>query len=205
MKLHTIFSATVGVISFSFWGVMGTKILRVDPLLPTSTFQNIGNIYTTLDVRSSRSWFHISDGMKFPSPLPLSGTSSCTKLRHEKRLPFFSRSSIRLWQWMSGMGKSRRRLTKVAHIIAYRRWNQSLESVEHRFFSCPLAQQRWRYATNTVWQLFAKRGNLGCKIPFLWCNAYLINLCAKHWNDLVAYGFSWGVVSRGLFGANGII
>ena len=29
------------------------------------------------------------------------------------------------------------------------------------FFSSPLAQQVWHYATHIMWQLFAKRGNLG--------------------------------------------
>ena len=38
---------------------------------------------------------------------------------------------------------------------------QSVESVEHRLFSCPLAQQGWRYAACIMWQLLAIRGNLG--------------------------------------------
>lgn len=36
-----------------------------------------------------------------------------------------------------------------------------LESVEHIFFSNPLAQQVWCYVANVIWQLFAKRGILG--------------------------------------------
>ena len=36
-----------------------------------------------------------------------------------------------------------------------------MESVEHRFFSCPLAQQVCCYVANIIWQLFAKQGNLG--------------------------------------------
>lgn len=38
---------------------------------------------------------------------------------------------------------------------------QVVESVEHRFFSCPLTQHVWRYAPNIIWQFFAKRSNLG--------------------------------------------
>jgi hypothetical protein len=37
----------------------------------------------------------------------------------------------------------------------------SVELMEHVFFNCPLAQHVWRYATNIIYQLFAKRGNLG--------------------------------------------
>jgi hypothetical protein len=43
---------------------------------------------------------------------------------------------------------------------------QSVESVEHMFYSCPLAQQVWRYAANIVWQLFAKKGHLGPRKSF---------------------------------------
>jgi hypothetical protein len=43
---------------------------------------------------------------------------------------------------------------------------QSVESVEHRFYSCPLAQQVWRYAANIVWQLFAKKRHLGPRKSF---------------------------------------
>ena len=38
---------------------------------------------------------------------------------------------------------------------------QSVESVELRFFRYPLAQHGWRYDANVIWQIFAKRGNLG--------------------------------------------
>ena len=36
----------------------------------------------------------------------------------------------------------------------------SVESVEHRFYSCPLAQHVWRYVANIIWQLFATKMNL---------------------------------------------
>ena len=50
-----------------------------------------------------------------------------------------------------------------------------------------------------------KEGNSPHKNPFLWCNASLINLCARHLNGLVAFGSSWGVVFHGLSSANGMI
>lgn len=42
--------------------------------------------------------------------------------------------------------------------------SRAVESMKHKFFSYPLAQQVWHYATNIICQLikvFAKRGNLG--------------------------------------------
>ena len=41
-----------------------------------------------------------------------------------------------------------------------------VKSVEHIFFTCPLAQQVWHYVANIIWQLFAKRGNLGLRKSF---------------------------------------
>ena len=81
---------------------------------------------------------------------------------------------------------------------------QSVESAKHIFFSCPLAQQVWRYAVNITWQLFAKMitlvlGNLSqCR------NASLMSLLACHCHPLVEFGFSWGVVSPWLFGVIGM-
>ena len=37
----------------------------------------------------------------------------------------------------------------------------AMESVERKFFTCPLAQQAWRCAPNIIWQPFAKKDNLG--------------------------------------------
>ena len=62
--------------------------------------------------------------VEIPHALPLSGISFGTKLRHKNRLPFFGRLYLRLWQWMSGVGKSQWRLTKVAFIVARNCWNQ---------------------------------------------------------------------------------
>jgi hypothetical protein len=38
---------------------------------------------------------------------------------------------------------------------------QSIESMEHKFFDCPLTQKVWRYAANIIWQLFSKRRKFG--------------------------------------------
>lgn len=48
---------------------------------------------------------------------------------------------------------------------------QSVESVEHRFFSCSLAQQGLLYAAHIMWQSLAKRGTLACGNLSPWCNA----------------------------------
>ena len=61
---------------------------------------------------------------EIPPPLPLNGIFYGTKLRHKKRLFFSGQSFIRLWQFMSGVGKFQQRLTKVAPIVAHSRWNQ---------------------------------------------------------------------------------
>ena len=47
---------------------------------------------------SSRRRFLINGGMKSPPPLPLSGMSFGTKLRHKKMLLSSSWSFIKLWQ-----------------------------------------------------------------------------------------------------------
>ena len=48
----------------------------------------------------------------------------------------------------------------------------------------------------------SKKVILVCTNLFIWCNASLIKLCARHWNDSTASGFSWGVVFRGVSGTN---
>ena len=60
------------------------------------------------------------------------------------------------------LGKISTEIDKSCH-----HWGpQLVESVEHRFFNYPLAQQGWRYAANIMWQLLAKRGNLGLRKSF---------------------------------------
>ena len=41
-----------------------------------------------------------------------------------------------------------------------------VEFMEHMFFSCPQAQQVWRYVANAIQQLLASRGNLGPRKSF---------------------------------------
>ena len=81
-----------------------------------------------------------------------------------KKIPFSSRSSIRLWRLMSGMEKSRLRLTKVASTAARNRHN------------------RWNIGSSTVHSLnkggsmllisygnsWPKRGNLGPRKSFFY-------------------------------------
>ena len=63
---------------------------------------------------------------------------------------------------MSNMGK----FWQMIHKSCLHCGVQSMESVEHMFFSCPLAQQGWWYVANIMWQLFAKRGNPGPRESF---------------------------------------
>ena len=41
-----------------------------------------------------------------------------------------------------------------------------MESVEHTFYNCPLAQHGWQYDANIIWQLFADTRNLGPQKSF---------------------------------------
>ena len=134
--------------------------------------------------------------MKSYPPLPPSGTSCGTKLRHKKRLPFFGRSYISLWRLMSAAGKCRLRSTKVSLVTARSRWNWwnigflAIHSLNKGGDVLPIS------CGNSL----PKRGTLAQGNLFVWCNAFLTNLCARHWS-----GFSWGVVFHGSFGANKMI
>ena len=102
---------------------------------------------------------------------------------------------------MSGVGRSRQRLTEVAFIVARSRWN------------------KWNIGSSTI-HLLIKNGSTlltscGNSLPkevslvrgnlFLWCNVSLMNLCARHWNDSITLDFCWGLVFYGLIGANEMI
>ena len=50
-----------------------------------------------------------------------------------------------------------------------------------------------------------KEGISARRNHFLWCNASLINLCARYLNGSIAIGSSWGVVFHGLSSANKMI
>lgn len=101
--------------------------------------------------------------------------------------------------WLiSGTRKSWQRSTKVALIAAHSRLNW------------------WNVDSTTILSLnkgggmpptscgnsLPKEGTSARKNHLIWCNVFSINLCATHFNNLVPYGFSWGVVFYGLYGAN---
>ena len=68
--------------------------------------------------------------------------------------------------------------------------SKSVELVEHRFFSCPLVEQGWRYVANIMWELFAKRGNLGPRKLFYMMQCLFDQPLHKALNDLVKSCFS---------------
>lgn len=118
------------------------------------------------------------------------------------RLPFFGQLSIRQWWWMIGVGKSWQRLTKVVITVACNRWSQwSIGSSNVRSLN-----KGDSMLLTSCGNSLPKDVTLVCYNHFLWCNASLVNLCARQWSDLVISSLSWGVVFRGsLFGANGMI
>ena len=138
--------------------------------------------------------------MKFPPPPPLSGIFSSTKLKHKKNYIYWLviHKAMVVHEWL---GKILAEIDKNCPHCGL----QSVELVEHRFFSCPLAQQGWWYAANIMWQLLAKSGNLGPRKSFSMMQCFFYQpLCKtlKRFNRIWSF---WGVVSRGLFGTNGII
>ena len=92
---------------------------------------------------------------------------------------------------------------------------QSMVSVEHMFYSCPLAQHGWRYIANIIWQLLANKRNLGPRKPFsmipclfdqplcktlkrfsrIWffLRYGLSSIIWCQWNDLVFNNLQWHV------------
>lgn len=94
--------------------------LEVTPLSPYSTKE--GRIWS-LSKRHSNNWFLTSGGMIFSRPFPLRGISFAQSKGTKRGCFFFGRLFIRLWQLMSGVGKSRWRLTKVAPVAARNWWN----------------------------------------------------------------------------------
>jgi hypothetical protein len=68
---------------------------------------------------------------------------------------------------------------------------RSVELVEHKIYSFPLAQQVWRYAANIIWQVFAqKKRNISLRNSYSMLQFFFINLSAKCLNSLVPSGFS---------------
>ena len=136
--------------------------------------------------RSSRSQFHISGGLKFPPPLPLNGISSSTKLKHKKEVAL-------LWSVIHKAIAVNERHGKISTDIdknGPRCGSKSVELVEHRFFSCPLVEQGWRYVANIMWEPFAKRGNLGPRKLFYMMQCLFDQPLHKALNDLVKSCFS---------------
>ena len=87
-----------------------------------------------------------------------------------KKFPFSSRSSIRLWRLMSGMEKSRLRLTKVAPTAArgwHNRWNIGSSTVH----SLNKGGSMLLISFGNSWP---KEGTLAHENPFLWCNASFV-------------------------------
>ena len=107
-------------------------------------------------------------------------------LRHKKRLPFFVWLSTRQQQWMHGMGEIWRRLTRVVLIVARSQWNQwsTCPSTAHLLNKCV------GLLLTFCGKFLPKEVTLAPRNPFQWCNASLINLCARHSNVLVAVGSS---------------
>ena len=144
--------------------------------------------------------YHLDPSHQKPSSLQIVFNWKMNANRYLK-LWTFGWSSIRLWQWMNGVGKLWQILTKVALAMARSRWNRWNigSSVVH------LLNKGDGMLQTSCGNSLPKEGTFVRGNPFLRCNTSLINLCARHWNDSVAFGFSWGVVFHGLFDGNGII
>ena len=147
-----------------------------------------------------RSHFHI---MKFSPPPPLSRISSSTKLRHTKKPAFLwsvIHKAVAVNKWHSKISADIDK--SCPHCGPW-----SVKSMKHRFYNCPLAQQMWRYVANIIWKNHLPKERTSVHgNPFLWCNGFFfINLCARHFNDLVAYGCFWEAVFCGLSGTNRMI
>ena len=133
----------------------------------------------------------ISGGMESPLPPPLNGISSGTKLEAQKEAPF-------LWLVIHKAMAVNKRRSKISEEIDKNCPNcgpSSVEPVEHRFYSCPLTQQGWRYVANIIWQLFAKRRNLGPRKSFSTMQCLLDQPLCK---TLKRFGPIWFLLRSGL-------
>lgn len=94
------------------------------------------------------------------------------------------------------MDESRRRLIRVTPIVVC----HHVESVEHIFFSCPLAQQVCPMQLTSFGNSLLKEVTLALRIYFFqWCSASLMNFLANDWNHSLVFGSSWKVFFYGLF------
>lgn len=135
-------------------------------------------------------------GTKFlPPPLQI-GWSFAISTRHRIMRPSFGQSFIRQQWWTYGMDESRRRLIRVTPIVVC----HHVESVEHIFFSCPLAQQVCPMQLTSFGNSLLKEVTLALRIYFFqWCSASLMNFLANDWNHSLVFGSSWKVFFYGLF------
>lgn len=91
----------------------------------------------------------------------------------------------------------------------------SVESMEHKYYNCLLAQLVWRYVANIVWWLHVKRTNAWPRKFFsmLWClldkdlpdplkkyHRIWLFLCSgltwiiwKQWNDMIFNSIDWPI------------
>ena len=96
--------------------------------------------------------------------------------RHKKRLHFFVWLSTRQRRWMNGMGEFWRILTRVVLNVAHSQWNQwsTCSSITHLLNKCG------GLLLTSCGNLLRKEVTLAHRNPFQWCNASLINLCARY-------------------------
>lgn len=147
-----------------------------------------------------RSQFRIRGEMKSLLPPPLSGITYGTKLRHKNGafmwLVIYKAMAVNKWH-----GKISKEIDKCCPDCG----PHSVESVERRFYSCPLAQQGWQYPTNIIWQFFAKRRDLGPQKSFSMMQCLFDQHFARHLKSSVPSSSFLEAAFLGLFGAKGMI
>ena len=99
------------------------------------------------------------------------------------------------------MVKSRRRLTKVA-LMATNNMGSRLNIGSIVVHSL---NKGGDMLPTSFGNSFPKEGISGHENPLLWCNASLINLCARHLNGWIAIGSFWEAVFHGLSSTKGMI
>ena len=99
------------------------------------------------------------------------------------------------------MVKSRRRLTKVA-LMATNNMGSRLNIGSIVVHSL---NKGGDMLPTSFGNSFPKEGISGHENPLLWCNASLINLCARHLNGWITIGSFWEAVFHGLSSTKGMI
>ena len=80
-----------------------------------------------------------------------------------------------------------------------------VESLEHIFFICSLAQHNWHCAANVIWKLFAIRGDLDPHKSFSMMQCIFYRPLSKTLKSLSRIWFFHEKWSSGLFGVIGLI